>query len=234
MCFRTPADISRYGTDGTNPRDGNTVIGSTRLTSPVRIGGSTTGSPSRTENQDNISPRGSICNQCIRDAQPLDTSINGIYSEHMDSAPIFRKVIGRKFKGESSANVNSRCRINFGSDAVLTESPNFVNLGLASVHTPDKLGSVFIPTTRIGMQTDGSNWLPTSNCIGEVTLDKVSRTGSEQDYNVKTDFETRRENQNFGRQNKSMSRQFLDSTPLGGTTNRTTSPIESIPVEKKK
>ena len=76
--FRTPGDVRRNGTDGTTPWDGSTAIGSTRLDSPVRIGGSTTGSPIRTGSQDIISPRGSIGPQWIRDAQPLDTSINGI------------------------------------------------------------------------------------------------------------------------------------------------------------
>ena len=58
--FWTPADVSRNGTDGTTPRDGNTAIGSTRLASPVWIGGSTTGSPISTGSQDIIIPRGYI------------------------------------------------------------------------------------------------------------------------------------------------------------------------------
>ena len=60
------------------------------------------------------------------------------------------------------------------------------------------------------------------------------RTRSEQNYNAKTDFETRRENQDFGRQNNSMSRPPLESTPLGtNTNNRSTSPIDLIPVGTK-
>ena len=232
--FWTHAEVSRHGTYGTTPRDCNTAIGSARLTSPVRIGGSNTGSPSRTGNQDIISPRGSIGTQWSRDDQPLDTSINVIYSEHRDPAPILNKVIGQKFADKSSADVNSRCRMNFGSDAVFTESPNFVNMGIAFVHTSDELGSIFIPATRIGPPTDGSNWLLSSHSIGEVTVDRVSRTASEKDYNAKTDLETRRGNQDFGRQNNSMSRPTLDSTPLGTNTNNgTTSLIASIPVGEK-
>ena len=57
---------------------------------------------------------------------------------------------------------------------------------------------------------------------------------SEQNYSSKTDFETRRENKDFGRQNNSMSRPPLDSTSLGtNTTNGTMSPIDSIPVRTK-
>ena len=56
--FRNPAYVIRHGTDRTTQRDGNTAIGSTRLATPVWIGGSTTGSPSRNGIQYIISPRG--------------------------------------------------------------------------------------------------------------------------------------------------------------------------------
>ena len=130
--------------------------------------------------------------------------------------------------------MNSRCQINLTRDAVITKSPNFVNLGISSVHTSDGLGYAFIPNTRIRRPKYGSKYISPVHCIGEITVDRVSRTGSEQNYNAKTDFGTRRENQDFGCQNNSMSRPHLESTPLGtNTTNRKTSPIDSIPVETK-
>ena len=58
--YRNPTDVSWQGKDRTTPQDGNTDIGSTRSDSLVRIGGSTTGSPTRTGIQDIISPRVSI------------------------------------------------------------------------------------------------------------------------------------------------------------------------------
>ena len=186
--YRTPADLSRHGTDGTTPSDGKTNIGSARLDSPFQIGVSTTVSPSRTGSQDIISPRGSIGPQWSRYAQPLDTFINGIYSEHRDPAPTWSKVIGCKFTDDSSADVNSRYRMNLTCDAVLTASPNFVNLGISSVHTSDELGSVFVPNTTIGTLTDGSNWLLPGHLIGSVTEYRVISMGSEQDFNAKTDF----------------------------------------------
>ena len=201
---------------------------------PVRIGGSTNTSPSRTGSQDITSPRRSIGTQWIRDAQPLDTYIDVIYSKHRDPEPTWSKVIGRKFTEESSTYVNSRCRMDLTRDTILTESPNIVNLGLSSVHLSDEIGFVFIPITRVRRPTDGSNLILPVHSIGEVTADRVSRTGSEKKYNSKSDFETRRENQDFGHQNSSMSRPPLDSTPLGtNTTNRTIPPIESFPVGTK-
>ena len=216
--FRTLANVSWHDTDRTTPRDGNTYVRSTRLNSPVRIGGSTTVYPNSTGSQEIISPRGSIGTQEIRNNKPLDTSINGIYAKHRGPVPTWIKVTCRKFSNKSSADVYSCFWMNLTRDSVLTESPNFMNLGLLSVHTLDELEYVFTPNNRIGRPTDGSNWPPPGHSIGEVKEDRVSRTGSEQNYNTKTDFETRRENKDLRRQNNSMSRPPLDSTSLGTNT----------------
>ena len=109
--------------------------------------------------------------------------------------------------------------MNLTYDTLLAKIPHFMNLGLSSVYTPDELDSVFIPSTIIRRPTDGSNWLPPGYIIFKVTSDRKSRTRSEQNYSAKTDFETRSENQYFGRQNNSMSQPPLDSTPLGTNIN---------------
>ena len=62
----------------------------------------------------------------------------------------------------------------------------------------------------------------------------MSATRSEQDYSYNIGFQIWRENQDFGRQNISMSQPPLESTPIGtNTTNRTTSKLESIPIGTK-
>ena len=54
----------------------------------------------------------------------------------------------------------------------------------------------------------------------------MSGTRPQQNYSYKTDFENKRINQDFWRQNISMSRLPLESTTIGtDTTNITTSPI---------
>ena len=170
----------------------------------------------------------------VRNAQPFHTSINGNSSKNGDPTSTFSKVIVHELSDDFSADVYFRCWVNFTHDAVLTEIPNFMNMGLSSVHTSDEPRSLSIPTTRIRRPTDRYNCLPPGHIIGEVTADRMSRTGSEQIYSSKTDFETRREHQDFERQNISMSQPPLDSTPFGkNTTNRTTSPIDSIPVRTK-
>ena len=203
--FKYPKVVNWIDTDGTSPQDGNTVGMTPRLTTPVWIGAVPLVSPTRMRSQDIGIPRESIGPREFRDAQPLDTSINGIYAKHRDPAPTWSNLISGKFSDESRADVYSRCQMNLTHDAVLIKSPNFMNLGILPVHTSDELGYVFVPTTRIRRLTDGSNCLPNGNRIDEVTADRVIRTRSEQNYNSTTDFETRRENIYFGRQNNSMS-----------------------------
>ena len=124
--------------------------------------------------------------------------------------------------------------MHFGSDTVLSKSPNFINFRLSSANTTDELGSVFVPNTILGRQTNGSNWIPPWHYISEYTTDRVSKMKAKNHYNFKIDFETRREIQDFGRQNDPMSWPTLDSTPLGtNTTNRKMSHIDLMPVRKK-
>ena len=95
--------------------------------------------------------------------------------------------------------------MNLMRDAVLNESTDFMNLELSSIHTSDELRSVFIPTPRIVRSLNEFNWIPPDHLIGKVIADRVIRTRSEQNDSAKTDFETRKEYQYFGRQNNSMS-----------------------------
>ena len=109
-----------------------------------------------------------------------------------------------------------------------------MNFELSYANTTDEMGSVFIPTARVGRPIDGSNWIPPEYDISEATADRVSKTMANNGYNFKSDFETRKDIQYFGRQNDPMSPPTFDSTPFGKkTTNGTTSPIESITFKKK-
>ena len=154
---KDPTVVYWKETDGTIPWDGNTVGMVERLTNTICIGAGPSVSPTNMGSQEIGSPSGSIGPQEVRDVQPLDTPINVIYTKHREPAQNFSKVISRKLSDKSSADVYLRCRTNLTRDDVFTESPNFMNMGLLSVHTSDELGSVFIPTTIIRRPTDGSN-----------------------------------------------------------------------------
>ena len=112
-----------------------------------------------------------------------------------------------------------------------------MDFGLSSVNTKYELGSIFIPTTIIGRPIHASNWLPPVHDISEATADRVREMKSNNHYNFKSEFESRRDkrvNLDFRRQHDPTSQPTLDSTTLGkNTRKRTTSPIDSIPVGTK-
>ena len=115
----------------------------------------------------------------------------------------------------------------FTSNVVQIDALNFVDLGLPDVNALDEFNTFGNPATRIIRPTDGPHWSAPGHVFGEATAVGMSATRSEQNYSYKTDFEIWRENQDFGRQNISMNRPPLESTPIGtNTTNGTTSPIE--------
>ena len=168
--------VNRKDTDRNITWDGNTSIIPPRLTYPVQIGVGPSISPTRTGIQEIGSPSGTIDPVGVRNTQPFHTSINGNSAKHRDTTPTFSKVIGRELSHDSITNIYLRCLMNLTHNAVKTESPNFMNLGLSSVHTSDELRSFSIPATRIGRPMDGSNWLLPGHVFGEVPADRMSRT----------------------------------------------------------
>ena len=72
--------------------------------------------------------------------------------------PIYRKVIRRELYHDYSSDIYLSCSVNFTSNAVGTEAPDFTHLGIPAVNASDELGSFGTPATRFGKPTDGSNW----------------------------------------------------------------------------
>ena len=172
--LKYPLVVNWKDAGGKITQDRNTVGMPPSATTPVRIGTRPSVPPIIIRGQEIEIPRRSIIPQKVRNADPLDASINRIYSKHRDPTPDWSKVISRKFTNESSADVYVHGRMNFASDTVLSESPNFMDLGLPSVDTMDELGSVLAPTNRIGLETHVSNWFLRSHSISEAILDRVS------------------------------------------------------------
>ena len=107
-------------------------------------------------------------------------------------------------------------------------------VGLPAINKLDEFRIFGTPATRTRRPTYGSRWYALDHVFGEATAAGMSETRLEQDYRYKNDFEIWRENQDLGRQNNSMSRPPLESTPIGtNTTNSKTSPIDLIPVRTK-
>ena len=81
-------------------------------------------------------------------------------------------------------------RMDFKNSSVISESPNFMDLGLSPANTTVKLKSVIRPTTRVEGLTDGSDFLASRHGCGEVTVVKVSKTKAFSGYIKKLEFET--------------------------------------------
>ena len=109
---------------------------------------------------------GSTSSAEIGDTQKFDTSIDGNLAKNCDYTPIFSKVIGRELYHESSTDIYLCCQVEFTSNAVVTEAPDFIHLGLLAVNAWDELGSFGNPITRVGRSTDGSKWSAPGRVFG--------------------------------------------------------------------
>ena len=93
-----------------------------------------------------------------RNTQKFDASVYGNLADDRDYTSIFRKVLGLELSGSFSANIYLRCRVDFTSNSVETEAPNFVHLGLPAVNALDEFNTFGTTDTRVIMPTDGSHW----------------------------------------------------------------------------
>ena len=124
--------------------------------------------------------------------------------------------------------------MDFLSNVVQTETPQFVDFALLAINTSNELSVLAAPTTIIRRLTYGTPWLDQDHVLGEATAVGISAACSDQDYIYKTDFEIWRKNKEFERQNILMSQPPLYSIPIGTkTTNITTSHLYSTNIENK-
>ena len=127
----------------------------------------------RIGNQDIFSPSHPSIAKRGRNAEPFDASINGFLAINEHSTSYSSGVISFETVSAEVADVNPLERMNFASNSVLGETPNFVNLRLSPSHTSDKLKSIFTSATRAGGLTDNPNYIASRNFIAEVTADRA-------------------------------------------------------------
>ena len=206
--LKYPPVVNWKDTGGEIPVDINTAVILPTTTTQFWTDTGTSFPPIRIGSQKSGGPRRSIIHQEVRNADPLGASVNINPAKYRVSNPRWIIVIGSKTFTNGSANIYACSRMNFGSDTILSKSPDFMVFGLSSIKTTDEIRSVFVPTARIVRPTDGSNWLPPGHDISEATEDRVRGTKARNHYNFKSEFETRRDkmvDQYFGRQNDPMS-----------------------------
>ena len=170
------------------------------------IDGGTTVSKTITRSQEIVSSKGPTGSVEFRNAQIFVTFIHTNLTNNGDLTPTFSEEIGQELSHKSIADIYFRCRVKFTRNAIGTKSPDFMRLGLPAINTSDELGSFGTSATRVGRQMDGSNWSVSGHVFCKSTTVGMSRIRLEQKYSSKTDFETWKDNQDFGWKNISMSR----------------------------
>ena len=71
---------------------------------------------------------------------------------------IFIKLVGRELSNIIRTDIYLSSWMDFMSNQVGTEAPNFVNLGLPAVNASDEFKTFDTPAIRIIMITDGYHW----------------------------------------------------------------------------
>ena len=141
--------------------------------------------------QDIINPRhpGGII-KGDRNAEPFDAQINENPTKNSDPTTFFSHVVGVKAVPGEVADIDASEKMNFASNPVLGESPKFVDLRLSTAHTADKLNSVIVSTTRVGVLTNTTVGLTSRHLIAKDTVDRVSEAKVYSDYIKNSEFET--------------------------------------------
>ena len=232
---RTPRKVIRTGVYGSTPEEVYNAVSVNNAPYPVIIGSVITSPPCGISRILQVSKKRQYNSPgLVRNTQKLDNVVDRNLPDDLDYAYIFSKVIGHKISDGSSDDIYSRCRLNFANDPIQTQAPHFMDMGLPTINILNESGVLGNPATKIQRPTDVSHWSAPDHVFGEATAVGMSAANSDHDYSYKTDFEIWRENQEFKRQNKSLSRPPLDSTTIGtNTTNVTMSHLESTPIETK-
>ena len=103
----------------------------------------------------------------VRNAQKLDTVVDGKFPNDRDSEFIFSKVIGSELSHGSRDDLYSRCRMNFLDDILQTEAPQFVDLGLLAINKLNESGVLGTTVTRIQKSMYGFHWTDPDHVFGK-------------------------------------------------------------------
>ena len=118
---------------------------------------------------------------------------------------IFSKLLGQELPDSISSDIYLRYLMDFTSNAVRTEAPNFVNLGLPDVNASNEFNTFGTPATRFKRLMYGPHWSAPDHVLGEAMAVGISGTRSKIDYSFKNGFQNWRGNQDFGHQNNAIS-----------------------------
>ena len=193
--FRNPRHVRRTDRDGTSPGKCDFAVWSPGDNRKVLIGGikvsSTMGHSGILEF---LNRRQYTSPSVSRNTQKFDALVHDNLANERDSTSIFSKLLGQELSDILSADIYLRCWMDFTSNAVGTEAPNFVNFDLLAIQASDEFNAFGTPATRVRRPADGSHWSALGQVFGESTAVGMSGTRSEQKYDYKTGLGIWREN----------------------------------------
>ena len=124
----------------------------------------------------------------VSNTQKMDDVVDRSLPDNLDSASIFRNVIGHNLSDGCSNDLYLRRRKNFVNYPVQTQAPYFVDLGIPAIITLNESGVLGNPVTRILRPTDGSHWRSSDHVFGEATAFGMSAANSDHNYSCKNSF----------------------------------------------
>ena len=152
---KTPGKISRTGVNGTTPENIVNAYAIRKSYSPAFIEIIETTSPPYGLNaSQEIGNKRKSTSQDRRNFNKLDTSIDGKFTDNLVAPPILTEVNSEKLSHSSSQDLYTLCRTNLAADTVNIPAPQFVNFGLSTINTLDRIASLWNPATIVGNPTD--------------------------------------------------------------------------------
>ena len=187
---QTSRQVSRTGVDGITRGNICDAISVKHTPTPVAIG-SPTMYPSSgiSEILQVANKRQSVSPSFNRNDQKLDTVVDGKSPKDQDSLYIFSKLIDIELSHGYRYNLYLRCQMNFMSDVVQTEAPQFVDLGILAVNRSNEFGVLGTPTTRMRRPSDVSHLSAPDHAFGEATAFVMRAPRSDRDYSYKNEFQ---------------------------------------------
>ena len=133
---RNPYKVSRTGVNGSTPGNNGHAVSVEHVPSPVMIGVVGTYPPGGLNRILQVAiKRKSTSPDLVGNTQKLDAVVGENFPNDLDSASIFRKVIGPKLSDGSRNDLYLQCMMNFVDDVVQTQAPQFMNMGLSTINT---------------------------------------------------------------------------------------------------
>ena len=146
----TPRKVSRTGVNRIIPGGICHAVSIVEPPSPVLIGIVATPPPCGLNARRQVENKRQSTSTALDGHTPkLDAVFDGKLPDDLDSASIFSKVICHKLSDSSSGDIYLRCRIDFASYPVQTQTPQFMDMGFSTINALDKSSGHSTPTTRI-------------------------------------------------------------------------------------